>query len=66
MTMKLLDEYEAYLGFKLRDDPTREILTDTEDGFSYLYIAEDGNEVIVGFNRNTEIFWRNVPHNEEV
>ena len=60
--MKLLEEYEAYLGFRLRDDPTKIILTDSEDEFSYSTLTKDGNELIVGYNRNEEVFWRNRPN----
>ena len=52
--MKLREEYEAR-GLNLQG---RELLTDSEDEFSYIYIAPDGQPIIVGYNRNVEIFWR--------
>ncbi len=51
--MKLREEYEA----KLKPPypwTNKEILWDEEDAFCFI----GTNGVVVGFNRNTETFWR--------
>lgn len=53
--MNLRKEYEA-LGIVIPDD---RILTDSEDEFTYKSYNKSGQLVIVGYNRNTEVFWRN-------
>ena len=58
--MKLREEYEARAKapYPWTD---RKILWDDEDAFSY----ESANGTIVGYNRNIEIMWRNLPDDTE-
>ena len=58
--MNLLDEYikSGRIRFNLDADDV-EVLTDSEDEFSIKYFDRRGNPIIMGVNRNTEIFWRN-------
>ncbi len=57
--MKLREEYEqmAQAPYPWTD---RELLWDEENSFAYL----SKNEVVVGYDRNEETFWRNVRETE--
>jgi hypothetical protein len=62
--MKLREEFEL-LGseFPWKE---KELLDDSEDSFSYFTHDTKGNPLIVGWNRSTEIFWRNQTCNGNV
>ena len=58
--MNLLDEClkSGRIRFNIDADAV-EVLTDSEDEFSIQYFNKRGQPVIMGVNRNTEVFWRN-------
>ena len=66
--MKLLDEYikEGIILLPKGKQHYFEILTDSEDEFSVRYYNRHGEPVIMGVQRNTEIFWRNRPDAEGI
>lgn len=55
-------DIEERYGFKVPDDL---VIMDLPDYFSYYSSHNLEKATIVGWNRNTEVFWRNVDHGEE-